>query len=66
MFCYSTETYLRYYVQRKDPGQHFHEISSSRIGPIPTKQELFCCVPENEIEEDILGWNRSITKQTNT
>ena len=34
--CYITETYLRYYIQGRDPGRNLHESSTSQIGPIPT------------------------------
>ena len=39
--CYSTETYLRYYVKGENSGQNLHERSTSRIGPIPTKLIFF-------------------------
>ena len=34
--------------------------STSQIGPIPTKQDFFRYVPENDIEGSILGWTTSI------
>ena len=39
--CNSTETHLRYYFQGVNTGQNLHESSTSLIGPVPTKYELF-------------------------
>ena len=60
--CYITETYLRYYVQRGNTGRNLHMSSTSRIGPIPTNMNVFCYVPENEIEGEILGWNLFVSE----
>ena len=38
---YINDTYLQYNVQRGETGRKIHVRSTSRIGPIPTKQELF-------------------------
>ena len=40
ILCYSTETFLRNYVQRGNPGKNIHVISTSRIGHIPKKLEF--------------------------
>ena len=59
---HSTETYLRYNVQRKKINQNIHVRSTSKIVLIPTKYDFFRYVQENEIKGDILGWNTSTDK----
>ena len=56
---YINETYLQSNAQTKEICRKVHVSSISRIGPIPKKWGFFLYVPENEIKEDILGWNLS-------
>ena len=56
---YSTETYLRYNVQRIKMGQKYmwdphHELVLSL-----QSRNCFRCVPDNEIKGGILGWTTS-------
>ena len=37
ILCFSTETYLRYYVKGGNLGRYFHESSASRIGTLTKK-----------------------------
>ena len=50
ILCHSNEIYLRYKVRREKTGQNIDVSSTSRIGPIPTKQELLFYVTDNDIE----------------
>ena len=51
---YSTETYLRYNAESKKVVRKIHVISTSWIGPIPTKYELFLlCTRELYLRENI-------------
>ena len=60
---YRTETYLRSNVQiKKQVEKYIWAIYQKLV--LFLQGRIFLCVPENDIERDILGWTLSTGKQT--
>ena len=59
--CYSTETYILYTVQRRKQVEIYMWYLHHELILFLQSMNCFSCVPDNEIEGDILGWNMSYT-----
>ena len=54
--CYSTETYLRYNVQRGKQVKIYMWYLHHKLVIFQQSRNCFCYLTENEIKGDILGW----------
>ena len=59
--CYSTETYLRYKVQRKKQAKIYMWALHHKLFLLLQSRNCFRYAPENETEGDILVWTKSTT-----